>query len=140
MNANMNSASTSVLAFFAFVLAIVSVDAQEHVDVPLPPYDPPPTVPHHSQSSSDNPASQDATTDHPHTGSAASKKTTKQGYSSRNQKPAKPKYVQSVHRRNRRRQASFWPWQHSKQKLEKSSRKDHGGHRKGLAANSKVRD
>jgi hypothetical protein len=138
MNPKMNSASTSVRAFCAFVLAIVSVDAQEHVDVPLPPYDPPPTVPHH-QSRSDNPASQDVTTDHPHTGSTASKKTTKQGYSSRNPKPAKPKYVQSVHYRNRHRHASFWPWQHSKQKLEKSSRRDHGGRRKGLAANSKMR-
>jgi hypothetical protein len=139
MNPKMNSASTSLLAFCASVLAIVSVDAQEHVDVPLPPYDPPPTVPHHSQSRSEKPASQDATVNHPHTGSAASKRTTKQGYLSRNQKPAKPKYVQSVRHRNRGRHASFWPWQHSKQKLEKSSAKDHSGRRKGLAANSKIR-
>ena len=41
------SALTTLL--LTFVLARLPVAAQEHVDVPLPPYDPPPPVSHHSE-------------------------------------------------------------------------------------------
>ena len=38
------------ILFFAFVLSRFPAAAQEHVDVPLPPYDPPPAASHHSES------------------------------------------------------------------------------------------
>src|SRR5580698_1835454 len=47
----MKPALTSLL--FAFVLPIVPISAQEHVDVPLPAYDPPPKASHHSESEPD---------------------------------------------------------------------------------------
>ena len=41
---------TLTILFFAFVSSWLPAAAQEHVDVPLPPYDPPPAASHHSES------------------------------------------------------------------------------------------
>src|SRR5580704_17384525 len=41
---------TLTALLFASVLSGLPASAQEHVDVPLPPYDPPPAASHHSES------------------------------------------------------------------------------------------
>src|ERR1700746_2129335 len=51
----MKLATAIASTFCAAIFAAVPGIAQLHVDVPLPPYDPPPTVSHHSQSRQDEP-------------------------------------------------------------------------------------
>src|ERR1700722_4065672 len=45
----MKPALTLTFLLFAFILPLTPISAQEHVDVPLPAYDPPPQVSHHSE-------------------------------------------------------------------------------------------
>src|SRR5260370_7161531 len=47
----MKPAFTLMMIFF--LSAAFPARAQEHVDVPLPPYDPPPTVSHHGENHGD---------------------------------------------------------------------------------------
>ena len=55
-NQLMKNALTFTALLFAFVLTGQPVVAQEHVDVPLPAYDPPPPASHHSEAQPDQPA------------------------------------------------------------------------------------
>src|ERR1700681_4613161 len=52
----MKIAQTITALLFAFVLTGQPVVAQEHVDVPLPAYDPPPPASLHSEAQPDQPA------------------------------------------------------------------------------------
>src|ERR1700719_4217208 len=52
----MKNALTFTALLFVFVLTGQPVVAQEHVDVPLPAYDPPPPASHHSEAQPDQPA------------------------------------------------------------------------------------
>src|ERR1700676_3367138 len=109
----MKPALTLTTLFFIFVLPRFPVAAQEHVDVPLPPYDPPPTVSHHRETQPDQPPRS------PNRQSLSPSKVSRQPHA-----PAKghtvqnPKHKRYSHhhprRRPRSRRHSFfrWPWQH----------------------------
>src|ERR1700733_12808925 len=111
----MKPAVTLTSLLFPFVLPIVPFSAQEHVAVPLPAYDPPPKVSHHSEPDSDQA---------PHTArQSRSPAKASPGHPS----PSKGRSVNSSsphhsyhrpgHRRHvRHRRHSFfhWPWQHRK--------------------------
>jgi hypothetical protein len=73
-NRKMNSAATFVPVLCASAFAIISLHAQEHVDVPLPPYDPPPSSSHYNQNRSSEPGSRSAPKTRPHAANAGSKK------------------------------------------------------------------
>src|SRR5271168_3276536 len=107
----MKFALTLTALFFAFVLSGLHVAAQEHVDVPLPPYDPPPPASHHSETHDDQAPrvsrqshSQSAVSPRPHSPPKAPALK-----SSRH-----PPRHHGSHDRHRRRRHSFfhWPWQH----------------------------
>src|ERR1700737_484571 len=85
----MKSASAFALICCASVFAILSLKAQEHVDVPLPPYDPPPTTSHRSQATPDEPR-RSTSKPRAYDRNTIPKKTTKDFYSDRNRKRTKP--------------------------------------------------
>jgi hypothetical protein len=94
--------------FFAFVLPGFRLAAQEHVDVPLPPYDPPPPSSRHSQTHDAQPPrvsqqthSRPMVSPRPHVQPKAHDVKSS---------PHHPHH----HRRHVRHRHSFfqWPWQH----------------------------
>jgi hypothetical protein len=114
----MKLAAALVLALCADFFGIISTGiAQEHVDVPLPPYDPPPTISHHSQSRHDEPirGTENPRTyrHHPEPSKATPAKEKKQSYSNRNLKGTKPHSTRNQDRRHSRKHF-HWPWQHHK--------------------------
>ena len=114
----MKLAAALVLAFWATWFGTVSSGiAQLHVDVPLPPYDPPPTISHHSQSRQDEPIRD---TEKPRTyrnyselKKATPGKQQKQNHSNRNLKATRPHSTHDPSRPHRRKHF-HWPWQHHK--------------------------
>jgi len=81
-----------------FAGSVIRVSAQEHVDVPLPPYDPPPSVSHHrDQSKVDQPVHHRSTSRH-------SSRGTHQGSSNHNH------HHQSRHPK-RSHKHFHWPWE-----------------------------
>jgi hypothetical protein len=105
------TALTLTAFYFGFALPRFPVAAQEHVDVPLPPYDPPPPASHHSETHDDQPP-------------RVSRQTHSQSRVSPRPHPQpKVRHVKSSHhpqhhhRRNvppRRHSFFHWPWQHHK--------------------------
>jgi hypothetical protein len=96
------------------VFTILSGNAQEHVDVPLPPYDPPPTVLHRSRPSQDETTRDTAKPGaYRHFSETAPKKQTEKNYPYRKQKRTE---AHSTHHRSKtdRRKNLHWPWQHHK--------------------------
>src|ERR1700733_13905019 len=116
----MKPALTSLL--FAFVLPLVPIFAQEHVDIPLPAYDPPPRASHHSETSTDEPSgaprkthAQPKVSTRSHSKPQAKKsrrthrkKQNKSKKKSRNKKKSKNKKK----RKSRHHGFFHWPWQH----------------------------
>ena len=115
----MKLASAFPLTFWAAIFAAVPGIAQLHVDVPLPPYDPPPTISHHSQSRHDEPISdtEKPRTYRQHSDSEPKKATPNkqenENYSNRNHKGTKAHSTHDPSRRHRRKHL-HWPWQHNK--------------------------
>src|ERR1700727_2370050 len=109
----MKPALTLTSLLYAIILPMAPIHAQEHVDVPLPAYDPPPKVSHHSEAHPDQPpraARQSHTpvkvsSGHPSSTKGRTIKSSSPGHS----------YHRPPHRRHvRHRRHSFfhWPWQH----------------------------
>src|SRR6478752_6010315 len=114
----------------AFTLGLISVLlaampfsalAQEHVDVPLPPYDPPPTASHRRDNQNDQPAPVPPKS-HTQKRTSASQKRTP---GSRKRPPAVKARTKSTsahphghhshpRKKHHRRFHWHWPWQHSK--------------------------
>jgi hypothetical protein len=92
------SKGVGVLLLSLFLGFVMRVSAQEHVDVPLPPYDPPPSVSHHrDRSEVDQPVRNRSTNRH----------------YSRNQRQRRSNHN---HRRrsrqnNRSHKHFHWPWE-----------------------------
>ena len=107
----MKPALASTALFCALVLPMFPVTAQEHVDVPLPPYDPPPTVSHHNDTH--NVQAKGVSRD-----SLAPAKGPKEPHPGPKERHVKGSpQNQQHHRRHvrRRRQTHFhWPWQRRK--------------------------
>jgi hypothetical protein len=103
-------ALTLTVLFLVLVLPGFSVNAQEHVDVPLPPYDPPPPASHHKETPDEQ-------------SPRASRQTPAQPtVHSRPHSRPETHHVKKSHdhhhhrRRAKHRGHSFfhWPWQHRK--------------------------
>jgi hypothetical protein len=89
-----------LFALMAFVSAPgFHAAAQEHVDVPLPPYDPPPTVSHHSESHAVQPSRATSQNRSEHITHSANGRT---HHSTRS------------YRRQTRRRSFHWPWEQRK--------------------------
>jgi hypothetical protein len=97
--------SAFTLTMMLFVAAALPALPQEHVDVPLPPYDPPPIVSHHRESHDDQ--SEQASQ------KAHSQRRTPQGDHRTKSHHADP-HDPRIHRRNRHHGHFHWPWQHGK--------------------------
>jgi hypothetical protein len=106
----MRPALTLTAFYFAFALPRFPIAAQEHVDVPLPPYDPPPPASHHGETHDDQPPrvsrqthSQSRVSPRPHSQPKA-----------RNVKSSHDHHHHRRHVRPRRHSFFHWPWQHHK--------------------------
>jgi hypothetical protein len=112
------------ILLFAFVLSRFPAAAQEHVDVPLPPYDPPPAVSHHSESHLEQPprvSRQAHTKPQASTRSQAKPKASprpkakpkaKKSSSTHHKKQSKSK-KKSKSKSHHRHGFFHWPWQHN---------------------------
>ena len=103
-------APTLAALFLAFVLSGFRVNAQEHVDVPLPPYDPPPPSSHHRETRDERSPSVSRQTPSQPTIHA-------RPHSQPDTHHVKKSHDHHHHRRHaRHRRHSFfhWPWQHPK--------------------------
>ena len=99
--------SSKAITFFFALLFIAPVPAfrataQEHVDVPLPPYDPPPTVSHHSESHTERTPRVSEQTRSEYTTRSANVRTYHHTHSYRHLTAT------------RRHRFFHWPWQHEK--------------------------
>src|SRR5277367_1829670 len=108
---------TLTILFFAFVLSGFPVAAQEHVDVPLPPYDPPPKASHHSETSPEQPSRAPQKT---HAKPKVSKRSqakpkAKKSSSSYRKKQSKSTKKSKKKKKSKSHHHSFfhWPWQHN---------------------------
>jgi hypothetical protein len=106
---------TLTALFFAFVLPRVSGFAQEHVDVPLPPYDPPPPASHHREVQSAEPPRVSQKSHSPAKVSSR-RPSLSQGRAVKNSKRSHSHHRPRHRRQARHRRHSFfhWPWQHRK--------------------------
>src|ERR1700730_7041208 len=93
------------LTMIILVSAAFPAPAQEHVDVPLPPYDPPPTVSHHGENHDDQSAHAPQ--------NAHSQHRTPQGDHRTKSSHADP-HDHRRHRRNKHHNHFHWPWEHRK--------------------------
>src|SRR5215510_12179192 len=94
------------------VFTVLPGNAQLHVDVPLPPYDPPPTVSHHSKSRPDETTRDTEGQRAYHAYSkTVPKKQTEKSYPY--QKHDRTEAHSNHHRSKPHRHKHFhWPWQH----------------------------
>jgi hypothetical protein len=109
---------TLTTLFFAFVLSGFPVAAQEHVDVPLPPYDPPPKASHHSETYTDQPARAPRKTQakpKASTRPSAKPKAKKSSSSHRKKQSKSKKKSKNKNKSKSHHHHSFfhWPWQHN---------------------------
>src|ERR1700722_13928090 len=110
----MKPALTLTTLFFAIVLPRFPAAAQEHVDVPLPPYDPPPSASHHRETHDEQPPrvsrkARPQATVAPRPHSPPKKRNVKS--SQHNHHPHHPHQRRVRHRRHH---FFHWPWQHPK--------------------------
>jgi hypothetical protein len=114
----MKFASTLTLFLCAFIFPGFPVAAQEHVDVPLPAYDPPPAASHHSETRDDQPPRVSRPS---HSAPKVSRPVRSTSTAPRSHAPAKKRKVTSSrqhqshpshHTRHRRHRFFHWPWQH----------------------------
>jgi hypothetical protein len=120
----MKAALKLTALFFAFVLPRAPLSAQEHVDVPLPPYDPPPPASHHGEAHPDQPQPVARPTQSPSKASPRRPSPAKARIVKRSSHPRSHYHAHShsqhPHPRHRRqvrhRRHSFfhWPWEHRK--------------------------
>jgi hypothetical protein len=103
-------ALTLIALFLAFVLLAFSVHAQEHVDVPLPPYDPPPPASHHRETRDEQPPSVSRQTPSQPTVHARPHSQPETHHVKKSQNHHHPRR----HARHRRHSFFHWPWQHRK--------------------------
>ena len=98
----MKPALSPTMIYFAWA-ALTPALAQEHVDVPLPPYDPPPTVSHHGENHNDE-SVHTSRNAYPQRQTLKGERRTKSSHSD-------PRDHRNHHRR--RSHGHFhWPWQH----------------------------
>jgi hypothetical protein len=105
---------TLTILFFAFVLSGFPVAAQEHVDVPLPPYDPPPKASHHSETYTDQPSrTPQKTHAKPKVSTQPHAKPKTKSSSSHRKKQNNSKKKSKNRKKSKSRHHSFfhWPWQ-----------------------------
>jgi len=112
INQKMKPACLLALICCSTVFRILPGNAQEHVDVPLPPYDPPPTISHRSQSRPDETTrDSEGQRRYRHYSEAEPKKQTEKSYRYRKQDP--PEGHSTHHRgKSHRHKHFYWPWQH----------------------------
>jgi hypothetical protein len=113
---------TLTTLFFAFFFSGFPVFAQEHVDVPLPAYDPPPKASHHSETSTDQRAgapqkahAQPKVSTRSHSKPQPKKSSsTHRKKQSTSKKKSKSKSKSKKKSKSKSRHHSFfhWPWQH----------------------------
>jgi hypothetical protein len=103
-------ALTLTVFFLVLVLPGFSVNAQEHVDVPLPPYDPPPPASHHKEAPEEQaPRVSRQTPSQPtvHSRSHSQPET-------HHAKKTHDHHHYRRHAKHRRHSFFHWPWQHRK--------------------------
>src|ERR1700730_5205558 len=108
--------------FLVFVLSGFPVAAQEHVDIPLPAYDPPPRASHHSETSTDEPSGAPrkthaqpkvSTRSHSKPQAKKSRRTHRKKQNKSNKKSRNKKKSKKKKKRKSRHHGFFhWPWQH----------------------------
>jgi hypothetical protein len=118
----MKPVQTLTTLFLAFVLSGFPVAAQEHVDVPLPPYDPPPKASHHSETSAAEPSgaprkahARPKVSKRSHSKPQAKKNSsTHRKKQNKSKKKSKPKKKSKHKKKSKSRHHGFfhWPWQH----------------------------
>src|SRR6516165_7291468 len=92
----MTKGAAVLLLLSLFAGLVIRVSAQEHVDVPLPPYDPPPSVSHHrDRSEVDQPIHHRSTSRHSSRGERRS--SSNHNHHGRHGKPAHKHF--------------HWPWE-----------------------------
>jgi hypothetical protein len=108
----MKPALTLTALCVAFVLPSFPVAAQEHVDVPLPPYDPPPAASHHRETQSDQSLRA------PRPSNSPPPKASRQPHSESNRhiakKPGQNHHYHQKRKHHRRHKSFRWPWEHRK--------------------------
>jgi len=100
---NMKPALSLTMIYLASA-ALSPAQAQEHVDVPLPPYDPPPTVSHHGENHDDQ-SVHTSRNDH------SQRQALKGGRRTKSSHADPPDHRN--HHRHRKHGHFHWPWQHS---------------------------
>jgi hypothetical protein len=95
--------SAFTLMIFFFLSVVFRASAQEHVDVPLPPYDPPPVVSHHGEHPDDESA-------HVPEQAHAFRRTPNGEHRKKSADP----HDRRIHRRNKHHSHFHWPWQNRK--------------------------
>jgi hypothetical protein len=123
----MKPAVTLAALFFVLVLPRAPLSAQEHVDVPLPAYDPPPPASKHREAREANPDQPPrvARPNHSPSKAAPRRPAPAKATSTKGSSHSRPHYQARSHsqhhhsrhgRRSRHRRHSFfhWPWEHRK--------------------------